>query len=435
MNCSTFLYNHKINVKKERSEEDMISILERIAEFEPNAHEIKDSGFNFKAISFLESKIQEGSAGASPYIYPRTHDSKDLEIKLYIDSISRIKQFKDTARIPTVQESGVSIMQGRCLSVYGAAFEFGLFGLKPDIQKAFTLYKKSAILKNPLGTYSLARCFEFGIGTEKDVEKACIFYRVSYKLGYIKGLHRYALILIKGNNFVPKDIPTGCHLLELAVSKSDRNYSHPYYDLGMFYKSRDFHILTDHKYAFQIFLKGARIGNRNCQYKVAEEYETGIFVQKDIDQALKWYRAAADNGQSDAQYKLAYILIQSCTRGGEYSCICTSNSVSNNYNTNSHNSCPECIERRRESLKYVAKSAYSGNIRGILLMGEIHESGNIVEPNNLLALWWYRIGYTYEKNLFRSKIIVLEKILGVTPSVENPRNGFLNRLLRRIKNL
>ena len=36
-------------------------------------------------------------------------------------------------------------------------------------------------------------------------------------------------------------------------------------------------------------------------------YENGIGVKKDNDEAVKWYREAAEQGHADAQYNLGYM--------------------------------------------------------------------------------------------------------------------------------
>ena len=57
--------------------------------------------------------------------------------------------------------------------------------------------------------------------------------------------------------------------------------------------------------AYTEFLRSANVGHSDSQFNVALMYENGIGVDKDLQQALAWYRKAAFNGNSAAQYNLA----------------------------------------------------------------------------------------------------------------------------------
>ena len=43
-----------------------------------------------------------------------------------------------------------------------------------------------------------------------------------------------------------------------------------------------------------------------AQYKLGKLYEVGIDVGKDLVEAMKWYRKAAENGHAEAQYMLGH---------------------------------------------------------------------------------------------------------------------------------
>ena len=56
---------------------------------------------------------------------------------------------------------------------------------------------------------------------------------------------------------------------------------------------------------FQKRLKEARIGDTVAQFDVALMYANGVGVERDLEQALTWTRAAAENNHPPAQYLLA----------------------------------------------------------------------------------------------------------------------------------
>lgn len=59
------------------------------------------------------------------------------------------------------------------------------------------------------------------------------------------------------------------------------------------------------KKEFKKLLKEAEKGNMHAMYLVALEYELGIVVEKDIDEAIAWMNEAADLGDKDAKAWLA----------------------------------------------------------------------------------------------------------------------------------
>lgn len=61
---------------------------------------------------------------------------------------------------------------------------------------------------------------------------------------------------------------------------------------------------------FQRYLSEAKSGNRDAQFNVGLYYHTGkAGVKKDYQQAIYWYRKAADQGQINAQGNLGYLYV------------------------------------------------------------------------------------------------------------------------------
>ena len=54
------------------------------------------------------------------------------------------------------------------------------------------------------------------------------------------------------------------------------------------------------KKEFEKLLKEAQEGNAHAMYLVALEYELGIVVEKDMEEAVAWMNEAADAGDKDA---------------------------------------------------------------------------------------------------------------------------------------
>lgn len=60
--------------------------------------------------------------------------------------------------------------------------------------------------------------------------------------------------------------------------------------------------------AMQEFTSGDAVGNAASQERVAHMYRKGRGVEKDKDEAIKWYRLAAEQGLSKAQFQLGFML-------------------------------------------------------------------------------------------------------------------------------
>ena len=57
------------------------------------------------------------------------------------------------------------------------AFNLGVhYASNGNFDKAFKLFREAADLNNPYAMYNLAECYEFGNGTQKDINKAIEFY-------------------------------------------------------------------------------------------------------------------------------------------------------------------------------------------------------------------------------------------------------------------
>lgn len=161
-------------------------------------------------------------------------------------------------------------LRGKAFYILGKAYYNGLFKLKQDYKVAYKLFKYGALNSNAASTYNVAYCLENGIGTSINFEEAVNFYKLSYKLDYPMGLYKYARFLLRGNDFVNRDIPLGCHLLKLATKKTNKQFTAPIYDLAMIYLVPNNNVIMDRDYAIRILSYGAELGCKNCQIKIEE---------------------------------------------------------------------------------------------------------------------------------------------------------------------
>ncbi|MGF1802175.1 hypothetical protein L4D11_16000 [Vibrio gigantis] len=99
------------------------------------------------------------------------------------------------------------------------------------------------------------------------------------------------------------------------------------------------------------------------QYQLAQAYELGTDVAKNIDDAFYWYSQSADNGNADAQFKL-----------GEWYLAGTSVEQDN-----------------KQALEWFIKAALQGNKQAPLEVAKIYESSlekELLQPLDAAQLWY-----------------------------------------------
>ena len=67
---------------------------------------------------------------------------------------------------------------------------------------------------------------------------------------------------------------------------------------------------VDNQKAFTYFTKAAQDGFPQAEYHLGIIYEKGLWVKKDIDQAILWFEKAADQNLTEAQLIMSERLIR-----------------------------------------------------------------------------------------------------------------------------
>ena len=118
----------------------------------------------------------------------------------------------------------------------------------------------------------------------------------------------------------------------------------------------------DYAKAHRLLLPEARKGDVLAQYNVAYMYASGLGVEQNEAEAVKWYRSAAEQGDARAQTNLGLMFVQG--RGVE--------------------------QDFQEAMKWYLKAAEQGNALAQNNIGSLYLNGQGVARDDRKAVEWYR---------------------------------------------
>ena len=144
-----------------------------------------------------------------------------------------------------------------------------------------------------------------------------------------------------------KDFAKAKMYLEKAIALDNTNAM--FILAGMYFRGEilDKHRVRNIKEALKLYKQAADKGHVEAMFTLGKIYETGNGVAKDLKEALKWYEKADKHGHSRAKDKIDNIL--------------------------------KCLE----------ESSAKGNADATFTLGEIYETGNGVAEDLEVALKWY----------------------------------------------
>lgn len=143
--------------------------------------------------------------------------------------------------------------------------------------------------------------------------------------------------------------------IDSLIEKANNGDVESQFTLGNLYTDR-----KKYKEAFEWFLKAAKLGYDQAQYKVGIFYEHGAGIIKDYSEAEKWYLKAASQKHLEAQFNLGLLKIS-----GE--------DVEKNY---------------KEAFNWFIKLAESGDSRAQLMIASLYMEGKGIAKNLRQAFYW-----------------------------------------------
>ena len=157
-----------------------------------------------------------------------------------------------------INNDGAQMNIPSALCDLGYCYEYAI-GTEKDLQKAFDAYKRAADIEDAVGLESIGRFYENGIVVEKDLEKAFSLYEKSAHRGDGVGMFRLA----------------NCYLNGIGTK-------------------------TNEETAFDLYIKSAYFGYIGAVEKIKYCLKKGIGVKRDKEKANELDKIVSQNCAVDA---------------------------------------------------------------------------------------------------------------------------------------
>jgi TPR repeat protein len=238
---------------------------------------------------------------AVKHLKPNAQDpvrAKQLEDNLTAESIKIIKKLASHK----IGYAEAQFFLGNC---YGG----GLYGLKPELDKAFSLYLQGSKSNHPECTYRVAVCYELGMGTKKDYRYAMQFYKKAANASDPSGMYKLGLILLNGLIGQSKNPREAISWFLRAAQIANEDHPQPLHELAIAYEKKENSIpsvIPDLNYSRELYSQAAQLAYAPSQFKLGLAYENGhLNCPIDPRRSIAWYSRAAEQNDPSAELALS----------------------------------------------------------------------------------------------------------------------------------
>ncbi len=139
--------------------------------------------------------------------------------------------------------------------------------------------------------------FHGNMGLDTDYELAYKWSKKASDLGNVRSKTVLGIMYLEGK-YVDKDLKLAYELFMEASDKGDMKA--PRF-VAMMYRNGQQKADDPDAAAFEWFKKGADRGDITSRFYLGEMYENGLGTEKNMEEAVKWYRLSAERGDKIAQ--------------------------------------------------------------------------------------------------------------------------------------
>ena len=145
------------------------------------------------------------------------------------------------------------------------------------------------------------------------------------------------------------------------------------------------------------YRKAAESGNAEAQYKLGFCYERGYSVEHDYSKAVKWYLKAAENENAEAQYSLGWYFENGIVGQDEYEAVKWYQKAAENGHADAQYDLGRCFENGTgvnqdafTAVEWYQKAAGNGNAQAQYRLGWNYAYGNIPQDYNKAVEWYQK---------------------------------------------
>ena len=181
------------------------------------------------------------------------------------------------------------------------------------------------------------------------------------------------------------------HCVKIKLAKDGEEAANKVADLMMGFPMSDIELIMEfandaenknqHKEAFGYYKLAAEQGNAQAQFCIGRYYDIGRGVRRDYNEAVKWYRKAAEQDYVYAFYELE--VIECLRKPAEQGDVCAQ------FNTGIYYFEDGVQQDYIEAVKWFMKAAEQGHISAQCNLGYCYAYGLGVEQDYTKAIKWY----------------------------------------------
>ena len=292
----------------------------------------------------------------------------------------------------------------------GALYRAGR-GVPKDARQAGVWIRRAAEQGYALAQYALGSIFEDGEGLPKDQRQAVVWYLKAAEQGNAEAQLSLGVAYDAGRG-VPKDEQQAMNWYRKAAEQGNAIAQ---FNLGVMYQTGR-GISLDDKEAAVWFRKAAEQGFVHAQYNLGVMYSKGLGVPKDEWAAVAWYRRAAEQGSASAQYDLGVMFLdqrdppvtvcdtRGCRLSGlprgelkdeQQAVVWFRKAAEQDYADAwvalgvMHDSGRGVLKDERQAVTWFRKAAEQGNAGGQFNLGVMYDAGRGVPKDRQLAYFWW----------------------------------------------
>lgn len=165
---------------------------------------------------------------------------------------------------------------------------------------------------NPLVQYNLGVLYEEGLGLDRDIQRAIVYYRRAAENGFAPAQLRYAQFLLHGEN-IPADRVAA---EQWYIAAAEQGNAIAQYSLAVMLLDRKDDSVA-HERGLSWLLLAAEKGNEEAQYTLGINYFHGGGLAQDYAKAGLYLSSSAEAGRADAQYYLAILNLEGWGRSAD----------------------------------------------------------------------------------------------------------------------